>query len=65
MEPSPSVQICQLVNHDVLAPAIVFFAVWAFAALNEVARMLEEPFMNDDNGPIESCGPYTKWQTSK
>jgi predicted membrane chloride channel (bestrophin family) len=42
-------QVCQLVNHDVVAPGLVFLSVWTAAALNEVARMLEEPFMNDHN----------------
>lgn len=41
--------VCQLVNHVVLAPAICFLSVWAFACLNEVARELEEPFMADQN----------------
>eukprot|EP01051_Picozoa_sp_SAG22_P011724 SAG22_NODE_1154_length_5343_cov_15.970633_5_plen_166_part_00 len=36
-------QVVNLVNHRVLAPAICFLAVWAFAALNEVARCAPLP----------------------
>lgn len=42
-------QLCVIVNSEFLACAITFGTVWTFCAINQVARELEEPFMDDRN----------------